>query len=87
VGRSGAVTGPYRDKDGKDLLQEGGTTFLASKGKFIGPGHAGVYCEAGRCWFSYHYYDGERGGKATLGVRRLEWGGDAWPILLDEEKD
>src|SRR5262249_41699977 len=81
IGRSPTVTGPYLDKDGKDLMQEGGTPFLGTSGRFIGPGHAGIYSEAGKSWFSYHYYDGERGGTPMLAVRRLVWGTDGWPVL------
>ena len=34
------VTGPYHD--GKLLLEGGGTSFLRTEGRFIGPGHAGI---------------------------------------------
>ena len=37
VGRSGAVTGPYLDRDGTDLLHDGGTLVLDSAGSRIGP--------------------------------------------------
>jgi arabinan endo-1,5-alpha-L-arabinosidase len=85
VGRSAIVTGPYLDKDGKSLAQGGGTSFLESKGRFIGPGHAGIYSEAERSWFSFHYYDAERGGAATLAVQHLNWGADGWPVLREEK--
>ena len=38
VGRSDKIEGPYRDKDGKDMLEGGGSLVLASNGRFIGPG-------------------------------------------------
>jgi arabinan endo-1,5-alpha-L-arabinosidase len=47
VGRSATIAGPYLDKDGKDLLQGGGTLLLGSSGRFIGPGHAGLFTESG----------------------------------------
>jgi arabinan endo-1,5-alpha-L-arabinosidase len=81
VGRSMSVTGPYLDKQGRDLLQSGGTLFLASQGDFIGPGHAGIYQEGEIDWFSYHYYDANRGGAATLAVRRLAWTTEGWPTV------
>jgi arabinan endo-1,5-alpha-L-arabinosidase len=87
LGRSALVTGPYLDKDGKDLLQGGGTSFLDTNGRFIGPGHAGIYSEAGQSWLSFHYYDGEHGGAATLAVRRLDWAADGWPVLVEQDKN
>jgi arabinan endo-1,5-alpha-L-arabinosidase len=35
LGRSEKVTGPYLDKDGKDLEQDGGTLFLADEGPMV----------------------------------------------------
>jgi len=35
VGRSEKITGPYLDKDGKDLLHDGGTLFLGDEGPMI----------------------------------------------------
>jgi arabinan endo-1,5-alpha-L-arabinosidase len=81
VGRSLRVTGPYLDKDGKDLLQQGGTLLLGSEGKRVGPGHAGIYQEGGLTWLSFHYYDADRSGRATLAVRQLDWTAEGWPAL------
>jgi len=69
VGRSAEITGPYIDKRGVNMLNDGGSLFLQTVGKFIGPGHAGIFSEGGKYWFSYHYYDAERRGLATLGIR------------------
>ena len=53
---------------------------LKREGRYIGPGHAGVFTEGGRDWLSFHYYDGEREGLPWLEVRRLVWE-DGWPTL------
>jgi hypothetical protein len=79
VGRSARVTGPYLDRDGVDLLDDGGTVFLDSTGRFVGPGHMGIFSEGGDDIFSYHYYDGARDGAATLGIGRLSWDAGGWP--------
>ena len=42
MGRSRAVTGPFLDNMGIDMLQGGGKLFLGSGGRFIGPGHFGL---------------------------------------------
>ena len=79
VGRSHAATGPYLDKDGQDLFLGGGSLFLETEGNVIGPGHAGLFQEAGTNWLSFHFYDGSHGGTPTLGVRQLHWTADGWP--------
>lgn len=80
IGRSDKITGPYLDRDGKDLLQNGGTLFLESKPPFYGPGHAGIINVAGQDWFSCHYYDGNNRGRSQMWVGELSWGNDGWPI-------
>ena len=79
VGRSKTITGPYLDREGKDLVDRGGTLFLESVGRYIGPGHIGVFNEGGTNWFSYHYYDGENRGRSKLALGQLEWTSDGWP--------
>ena len=80
VGRSAQITGPYLDKAGVPMQEDAGTMFMETSGSVIGPGHAGVLSDAGTNWLSYHYYDANRRGAATLGIRRLEWGADGWPV-------
>ncbi|MGH8024630.1 MAG: arabinan endo-1,5-alpha-L-arabinosidase [Limisphaerales bacterium] len=79
VGRAARVTGPYLDRDGKDLEDGGGTKFLVSTGRFIGPGHIGILKEGGTIWFSYHYYDAATRGHSRLAIGKLAWTRDGWP--------
>jgi arabinan endo-1,5-alpha-L-arabinosidase len=81
VGRSAKITGPYLDKEGKDLLQDGGTLVIGSDGDFIGPGHAGILERDGRTFMSMHFYDGKRGGLATMAIRELTWDDKGWPTV------
>ncbi|UCG59546.1 MAG: arabinan endo-1,5-alpha-L-arabinosidase [Phycisphaerales bacterium] len=83
IGRSAEITGPYLDKNGADMLEGGGSLFLETKGQSIGPGHAGIISEGDTDWLSYHYYDGNRRGSATLALRRLRWNADGWPEILE----
>ncbi len=82
VGRSKSVTGPYVDRDGKDMREGGGTMVLKTNGTRIGPGHAGIFVENGVEYLSYHYYDGatERG-TPTLGIQTTAWDEDGWPTV------
>ncbi len=83
IGRSRSPTGPFMDRDGKDMVEQGGSLFLASEGRFIGPGHASISLEEfGKEVFSFHFYDGENQGKAFLELRELQWE-EGWPQLVD----
>jgi arabinan endo-1,5-alpha-L-arabinosidase len=84
VGRSDKITGPYRDRDGLDLLGGGGSLVLGSAGKVVGPGHAGIFTARGAQWFSFHYYDATQRGRATLGIRKLRWDEAGWPVVTAE---
>ncbi len=77
AGRSRSVVGPYVDRNGRELLQGGGTTLLESSGDRIGPGGQSVSGGV----VAYHYYDGTADGVPRLGLRRLVWGDDGWPQI------
>ena len=84
VGRSTSITGPYVDKNGVDLLYDtGGTLFVDTNGRWIGPGHATITAVEGQDYFSYHIYDGLYNGWATLRVNEMSWDQDLWPVLGD----
>jgi arabinan endo-1,5-alpha-L-arabinosidase len=80
VGRSSKIEGPYVDKEGKPLLQGGGTPVLATQGNQVGPGHCAVLREGNRYLLAYHFYDGDANGIPTLQVRPLAWTKDGWPM-------
>jgi arabinan endo-1,5-alpha-L-arabinosidase len=80
VGRSPAITGPFVDQNGLDLLYEGGTPFLSTDGRYIGPGHAAFFTRNAKEYLSCHYYDGTRQGKASLAITPLLWTTNGWPM-------
>ena len=84
VGRSTSVTGPYLDRNGKNIIGGGGSMFLESSGRFIGPGQAGILDLNGTNWFTYHFYDGNNNGDATLGIGQLNWSADGWPVFTND---
>jgi arabinan endo-1,5-alpha-L-arabinosidase len=84
VGRSTSITGPYVDRNGVSMLSGGGTVVLESTARFIGPGHAAIMNDNGTNWFTYHYYDGNNGGTATVGLNRIYWTADNWPALTND---
>ena len=84
VGRSASVTGPYLDRAGANMIGGGGTMVLESTGRFIGPGHPGIRAENGTNWFTYHYYDANNNGAATLGLTQLYWDAAGWPAVTND---
>lgn len=80
VGRAKAVEGPYVDREGRLLLEGGGTVLLETNGRVIGPGHCAVLQERRRDLLVHHFYDREANGVPTLQVRPLTWDKDGWPV-------
>lgn len=81
VGRSLGITGPYLDRNGGSMTSGGGTTILESTGRYIGPGHPGIFADNNRWWLGHHYYDGNVFGAARLGIREVTWNVDGWPVV------
>ncbi len=87
VGRSARITGPYFDKQDKDMLRGGGTLVAGGDGVvFVGPGHAGIIKVGDRYWMGMHYYDGSRNGISRYALRPVTWTRDGWPIVGTDER-
>ena len=82
VGRSKKITGPYLDKEGKDLLDRGGSLLLETDGAFIGPGHPGIIKVDDNYLLGMHFYNGARNGASQYAIRPLEWDKDGWPYVV-----
>jgi len=79
VGRSMQVTGPYRDQQGRPLLEGGGTVLLQTQGDRAGAGGQSVSGNT----LAYHYYDGDNTQAPyilTLGLKQITWR-KGWPTL------
>ncbi|MFJ8080954.1 arabinan endo-1,5-alpha-L-arabinosidase [Streptomyces sp. NPDC096205] len=79
VGRATSVTGPYYDKNGVALMNNGGTPVLESHGSVIGPGGQSIMADADGDLIVYHYYDGNDNGTPKLGINLLNWS-SGWPV-------
>ncbi|GAA2341965.1 arabinan endo-1,5-alpha-L-arabinosidase [Streptomyces kunmingensis] len=79
VGRASSVTGPYYDKAGVALTNNGGTPVLESHGSVIGPGGQSIMNDTDGDLIVYHYYDGNDNGTPKLGVNLLDWS-SGWPV-------
>lgn len=81
VGRSTSPTGPFLDKNGVNLNNNGGELLLNVSGRYTGPGHTGIFEENGVSYFSHHYYDYEDSGAPKLGIANLTWDAANWPVV------
>ena len=80
VGRADKITGPYRDKNGTDMMQSGATEVQKTIGRYIGPGGEEPVNGAPDTMI-YHYYDGAAGGTSKLQIAAIHWTADGWPEL------
>ena len=81
VGRADRIEGPYVDRDGKGMLEGGGSLMLGTTGRFIGPGGQEAVKTSRGDMLVYHYYDGDAAGVAKLQLSPLGWTADGWPEL------
>jgi arabinan endo-1,5-alpha-L-arabinosidase len=82
VGRSASVNGPYVDRDGRPMMQGGGTIVLKTYDDVHGPGGCTVLHDGDRDLLVHHMYDGKRYGASVLQVRPIRWE-DGWPVIGD----
>lgn len=78
VGRSTSVTGPYVDREGRQMMQGGGTQMMSSHGSIHGPGHNAVFTDNDADVLVYHYYTDT--GLAQLGINLIRYD-DGWPVI------
>ena len=81
VGRSEKVTGPYLDKDGKRLDQNGGTIIAQGDKDWPGVGHSSTYTFDGKDHLIFHGYDARDRGRSKLRIEELQWDDEGWPSL------
>ena len=86
VGRSRTITGPYRDRDGRSMMDGYGTGVVIERPwgstNWRGPGHCGIYRDRGRDLIVYHAYDVANGSRPTLRLAELAWDAEGWPTAL-----
>ena len=82
VGRSKKIKGPYKDKEGRDLGQGGGTIVLQGNKDWHGVGHNAVYSENDRDYMVYHGYDAADKGRSKLQIQLIRWDQHGWPIVI-----
>lgn len=82
VGRSRTITGPYVDREGRQMLQGGGTLVAGADSQYCGVGHCGVYELDGKWYIVAHAYDRAKNGASKLYLRELRWV-EGWPMIAE----
>lgn len=81
VGRSKSATGPYVDKDGKDMRDGGGSLVLGGDAAWVGLGHNSAYSFDGKDYLVFHAYETADKYLQKLKILEMKWDKDAWPIV------
>ena len=84
VGRSESLLGPYCDKSGKDMIENGFSLVINHNERFTGTGHCSgiVKDDAGNDWLLYHAYDNtDAGGGRKLMLDKILWDRAGWPYI------
>lgn len=80
VGRSEKVTGPYLDKEGKDMAEGGGSLVVEGDSRWAGTGHNSAYTFNGKDYLVFHAYDNEANGRSKLKIAPMNWE-EGWPKI------
>lgn len=80
VGRSKSVTGPYVDKEGKELNKGGGSLVIEGNKNWYGVGHNSVFTFETKDYTFMHGYDANDNGLPKLIVKEITWI-DGWPTV------
>lgn len=79
VGRSKDIMGPYVDRDGKNLIDGGGTVLVKGDNTFAAAGHSDVLVTRDHIYQIYHAYQ-RPNGEARLRVVELLFDEEGWPL-------
>lgn len=83
VGRSKSLFGPYVDKSGKDMMDNGYSVVIGSNSRFVGNGHCSeiVQDKKGNDWIFYHGVDVENPKGRVLLLDQVKWDKEGWPYI------
>jgi arabinan endo-1,5-alpha-L-arabinosidase len=79
VGRSENVLGPYVDREGRALLNGGGTLLVQGDDTWRGPGHNAVIFSGDRAYNVFHAYAATNGA-SMLRIAEIAWDDAGWPV-------
>jgi arabinan endo-1,5-alpha-L-arabinosidase len=77
VGRSPSVIGPYLDKNGRPMMEGGGSPLLVGNSRWLGPGGESILVQQDADIIVFHAYDVITG-HPFLQMSTLRWN-NGWP--------
>ncbi|WP_052155019.1 arabinan endo-1,5-alpha-L-arabinosidase [Aliiglaciecola lipolytica] len=86
VGRSKNIKGPYFDKQGKSMLDGGGSVVLEGNDNWVALGHNSAYTFDGTDYLVTHAYESADKGKQKLRILPMDWK-DGWPVVDPTDLD
>ena len=87
VGRSKQVSGPYLDRDGKDMAHGGGSLVIAGTSAWKGLGHNSAYTIDGKDLLVLHAYETADKYLQKLKILDISWDKDGWPTVDSKDLD
>jgi arabinan endo-1,5-alpha-L-arabinosidase len=81
VGRSKQITGPYIDREGKNMTFGGGSLVIEGDENWAGVGHNSAYTFDGKDYLIFHGYDKNDNGRPKLIIREILWDMEGWPTI------
>lgn len=86
VARSKGIKGPYLDKDGKSMMDGGGSLVLKGNKNWVALGHNGAYTFNGKDYLVFHAYETADNGMQKLRILKMGWKND-WPTVNPKDLD
>jgi len=84
VGRSTSLTGPYQDKNGNLMLNNGCSVVVGPNNRFVGNGHCSeiIQDDMGNDWIFFHGWDtfNPDNGRVLL-LSQIKWNDENWPYV------
>ena len=81
IGRSKELTGPYLDREGRNLAAGGGSLLLAGNADWPGLGHNSAYNFNGKDYLVFHAYETADHGLQKLKIAEIQWDAEQWPVV------
>lgn len=83
VGRSTSLLGPYVDKTGKEMMNNGSSIVIGPNSRFVGNGHCSeiIQDDANNDWIFYHGVDRKDPHGRVLLMDRVKWDEQDWPYV------
>ncbi len=82
VGRAEEVTGPYVDREGRAMLEGGGSLLLEGNDRWRAVGASSALWTQGRSYLVYHAYDANAVGQSTLRISEMSFDTVGWPVAF-----